>query len=689
MAWLNPKTHQAEVIRTTEGDEELPSLVYYDDSGKGCAGKDAYQFLLSGHDERVISNIALELNLAGKKTYPGPDKPGVIEIVSVIINKLKKDARHQCFDQPIQSVVISHPVSYGIHERNILAGAVRAAGIVDVSFVETPVAAIRSFVDAGKVNEKRVLVVDIGAKLIDIAFLSRIGDNPFNHDYRLAFPPSTTGLGGDDFDLAFYSICDRLAQEKLGCSLSTDCKINKQALDVCRQAKENLSRDPITDCIFTIPGKDGSSSSFSVSVSRSDFEAEIQGKIQNVVRLTKKVLDEALSRNLAAEAIVLIGGSSRIPVLERALAQEFSVKTISWEKSDTAAVLGALYPEVKQEEDSPPAEDSQETDSSSRISSVDLRNSWADSTPKPFYTIIGHKAAVNSICFSPDSRILASGSNDCSVKLWYTPTGAELGTFKGHKSYVKTVCFSPDGRTVASGGYDNEIKLWDIKNGSLLRTIKGHKGQVNSLCFSEDGHLLASSSDDKSINLWNPQNGDLLHCLRRPGALFGRVINALKIIGSENADCNYPIAVSPDGGRLASVIDSNMQFWDLKSGEIFKKFRIESALTKVLKFSPDGSLIACAGHECVQLWNPDSGTYLRSLGAESAYHALSISFSPDSRILAVGGPWTLSFFDVQEGAHLRSFSVGVDVRAVNFSPDGRFFACGFGDNAIKLWRIKN
>ena len=72
----------------------------------------------------------------------------------------------------------------------------------------------------------------------------------------------------------------------------------------------------------------------------------------------------------------------------------------------------------------------------------------------------------------------------------------------GHGRDVTSVVFSPDGRLLASGSWDKTIKLWRVADGSLVRTLTGHTVPVNSVSFSPDGRLLASGSWDKTIKLW-------------------------------------------------------------------------------------------------------------------------------------------------------------------------------------------
>ena len=104
-----------------------------------------------------------------------------------------------------------------------------------------------------------------------------------------------------------------------------------------------------------------------------------------------------------------------------------------------------------------------------------------------------------------------------AVPAFYPAAVAETpaGEFSGHTDDICVVCFSPDGFILASGSEDMTIKLWDVKTGKLFMTLKGHRDDINSVEFSPDGKFLVSSSCDQTIRIWDLRNGKTVRIIGR------------------------------------------------------------------------------------------------------------------------------------------------------------------------------
>ena len=121
---------------------------------------------------------------------------------------------------------------------------------------------------------------------------------------------------------------------------------------------------------------------------------------------------------------------------------------------------------------------------------------------KPRASLEGYTGDVYSIAWSPNGKLLATGSDDRTVKLWDAATGKMLCRLTGHTDSICSVAWSPNGKTLASSAGDATLKLWDLDTGKLLSSLRGHTGGVYTVAWSPDGKTLASGSDDRTVKLW-------------------------------------------------------------------------------------------------------------------------------------------------------------------------------------------
>jgi len=199
---------------------------------------------------------------------------------------------------------------------------------------------------------------------------------------------------------------------------------------------------------------------------------------------------------------------------------------------------------------------------------------------------------VDSVAFSRNGGILASGGDDGEVKLWRVQKIVDgsldplMRTMEGHSKSVSSVVFSPLGGYLASASWDKTVKLWHIKTGNCTKTLEGHDGAVNSVAFSPRGVYLASGSADKTIKLWN-DSGECIRTLYTPERY------------TSDVRC---VTFSPDGRYLASGgDDGEVKLWNLanKSDEALKILGVnmyDEGITSVA-FSPDGQYLASGSEQ--------------------------------------------------------------------------------------------
>lgn len=353
----------------------------------------------------------------------------------------------------------------------------------------------------------------------------------------------------------------------------------------------------------------------------------------------------------------------------------------------------------------------------------------------------GHYSAVTTVCYSPDGKLIATGSRDKSIILWRSSDGKQIKSFRGNASPVSRLTFSTSGTKLLSLNTSGEWIAWDVESGGIINRVKPEKDIFTCASFDASGDLVVTGSRESGVSLWNTVSGQKLMDLKPvpednpmqnqfdypvtrtvsfssdgkyalAGAgnytaiLFdlksGSEIRKFKKTATTCTSCETEAVFTPDGKYILTAYSDSIKMFDISSGRLVRQFFGQGGDPEMLKVSRDSKLVSAVEYGNAEVWDIQTGKLLFSAGEYNENKILDATVSPDCSSIITGSEKRFSdIYDIESGKKiltLRGYLNQADERLLghNFmywvalineaklSPDGSIIAVGRTGNNVKL-----
>jgi WD40 repeat protein/uncharacterized caspase-like protein len=309
---------------------------------------------------------------------------------------------------------------------------------------------------------------------------------------------------------------------------------------------------------------------------------------------------------------------------------------------------------------------------------------WEVATGRELRVLAGHRDAVYGVSFSGDGRLLASASGDRTIRVWEVATGREVRTLThpvGPKlrtdDYAEdgeidgsfpAVAMLADGRTVVSAGADGHLRTWDVKTGRQLADVAAHEGTIRDLSATGDGRLMLTTGADGKVKLWRDGKERVLGQYESPFGPYGTALSA--------------------DGKWAAIggFDKMVRVWEVATGREVHTLAGHQDVVRTLAFDHRNNQLLSGGSDgLVKFWDLTTGAEKRQLTAQNTVTTLALS--NDARMLGIGtGNFMVGVWDTVEWREIHTMRrLAPSVTAFAISENGRTMAAIRGDGFMSAW----
>ena len=638
-------------------------------------------------------------------------------LVALFVRWVVQTVSEQFGERPT-NIVVTHPANWTEFQLHLLSSALSNAGVGDVTLLSEPQAAAHDFGTAARLEQgDLVLVYDLGGGTFDVALLRKEGPG-FSHVGESA---GVERLGGIDFDEAvFQHVIGHLPPDAIARAREdTNGRVALgQLRRACVEAKEALSSEAVVEIPVLLPGH-----SSTVRLTRSEFEAMIRPMLGQTIELSRQVLQSAGLAASQLSAILLVGGSSRIPLVSELVRQELGAavridahpklvvargaarwagdqqpsgrvrpSTPSRSRRNwivAAALVGAVavagavvaLTQGGDEEAGPGTDDTTEisgsptevpqttsgvTEGTSAVTedtSAVTEGTTATTTPPD-----DGAGRITRSSWSGDGLRLALGHDDGTLRMVDAESGDTVYEVSGQTGAVRDIPFNR-GR-FATTSDDGTVSVRNASDGSEISVLRGHTAPVTVARWNADGTSIATGSDDGTSRIFDAETGETI--VTFPGQGEGVT----------------HVAWSRDSTALATVgEDATARIWNTSTGDVEVALEGHADRVTDVAWSASGDTLVTASDDgTARLWDAATGDALRTFAHNDA--VVDVRWSRDGdRIVTASLDGTARVWEVSTGDTLATLGEqgGPGITAASWSDDESVLVTGAADGTVKLW----
>jgi molecular chaperone DnaK len=343
------------VIPNAEGQRTTPSVVAFTDKGEILVGQLAKNQIITNPENTIYSikrfmgrlydEVADEIRLVPYKVIR--DEKGRVkvkvnageftpeEISARILMKLKRDAESY-LGEKVERAVITVPAYFNDAQRNATKNAGRIAGLKVERIINEPTAAALAY-GLDKKKSEKIAVYDLGGGTFDISILE-IGDGVF----EVRATAGDTHLGGDDFDKRVMQWMIDEFKKQTGIDVSNDRMALQRIRDAAEQAKKELSSMQSTTINIPFLTADASGPKhLNLTITRAKFEQLIDDLVEKTKEPVYQALKDAGLKPEDIDEVILVGGSTRVPAVQRLVKEIFKKEPHKGVNPDEVVAVGA------------------------------------------------------------------------------------------------------------------------------------------------------------------------------------------------------------------------------------------------------------------------------------------------------------------------------------------------------------